>query len=134
MTPAVRVPATEQECRLDQFRCGSGECYPASWECDGEPDCSDASDETDQCSESPGVRKDGARLVWTGLGWSVLELYSGAWLLTCLAVSFGRSGVLFSAVESGLTYGQSTNPLGFHADYLFILHDISVFYLALSYR
>ena len=52
---------------MDQFRCGSGECYPASWQCDGEPDCSDASDETDECSEftSDGVDRTGP-LVWAG--------------------------------------------------------------------
>ena len=35
----------------DGFSCGSGECYPAEWECDLEPDCSDGSDEsTSECS------------------------------------------------------------------------------------
>ena len=32
-------------CREDQFRCQTGQCIPIDWICDGEWDCSDASDE-----------------------------------------------------------------------------------------
>jgi len=35
-----------QICRSDEFRCiGSGHCIPSQHHCDGEPDCTDGSDE-----------------------------------------------------------------------------------------
>ena len=30
---------------MDEFTCGIGTCVPASWQCDGESDCDDHSDE-----------------------------------------------------------------------------------------
>ena len=37
----------------DDFRCvESHRCVPATWHCDGDPDCSDASDEPEEeCSK-----------------------------------------------------------------------------------
>ena len=36
----------EFSCVVGQFRCADGSsCLPASWACDGTPDCRDASDE-----------------------------------------------------------------------------------------
>ncbi|KAL1380955.1 hypothetical protein pipiens_013818, partial [Culex pipiens pipiens] len=32
-------------CSDDKFRCKSGRCIPKHWQCDGENDCSDGSDE-----------------------------------------------------------------------------------------
>ena len=29
----------------DGFKCGSGDCVPQRWVCDGKPDCPDRSDE-----------------------------------------------------------------------------------------
>ncbi|EDS43538.1 conserved hypothetical protein [Culex quinquefasciatus] len=37
--------AAETACSDDKFRCKSGRCIPKHWQCDGENDCSDGSDE-----------------------------------------------------------------------------------------
>ena len=37
--------AGRQCSEVDEFTCHSGQCIPARWQCDLEPDCSDASDE-----------------------------------------------------------------------------------------
>lgn len=39
----------EQKCSSDLFGCGSGECIHWVYVCDGHPDCSDSSDETQNC-------------------------------------------------------------------------------------
>ena len=36
-------------CDSEQFRCGSGECVPLTWRCDGRADCADESDESTHC-------------------------------------------------------------------------------------
>lgn len=41
----ARVPAAAPPCGPLEFRCGSGECAPRGWRCDGEEDCADGSDE-----------------------------------------------------------------------------------------
>lgn len=36
-------------CHHLEFRCKSGTCIAAAWECDGETDCTDGSDEHTTC-------------------------------------------------------------------------------------
>lgn len=38
-----------EQCRTDQFQCSNNECIPKSWQCDGNPDCMDQSDESKHC-------------------------------------------------------------------------------------
>lgn len=47
--PAVSVQKT---CAETDFVCQNGQCVPSRWQCDGEPDCEDGSDESlDVCRE-----------------------------------------------------------------------------------
>lgn len=48
------LPQDSWQCRADEFKCGgaaSSPCIPLSLRCDGQPDCSDHSDEVN-CSDS----------------------------------------------------------------------------------
>lgn len=44
----------ESRCDANQFRCNDGLCIPASWQCDGDKDCSDHTDELECIGESGG--------------------------------------------------------------------------------
>ncbi|KAI5752806.1 hypothetical protein M8J77_020550 [Diaphorina citri] len=39
------LPAENRTCQASEFRCGNNRCIPNHWQCDGEFDCSDKSDE-----------------------------------------------------------------------------------------
>ena len=47
LTPFMVVDAEVQECSEShgKFQCADQNCIPASWRCDGDTDCDDASDE-----------------------------------------------------------------------------------------
>lgn len=49
-------------CELYEFGCiDDGRCIPANWICDGEDDCFDGSDETQNCTRLPGPIKPKAK-------------------------------------------------------------------------
>lgn len=56
----------EFQCEDNQFRCTDGLCIPASWQCDGDKDCSDYTDELDCIGESMG-EGGGLNLILTDL-------------------------------------------------------------------
>uniref|UniRef100_A0A3B3XTB6 Uncharacterized protein n=1 Tax=Poecilia mexicana TaxID=48701 RepID=A0A3B3XTB6_9TELE len=39
--------STKKTCATTDFACKNGQCLPARWRCDGEPECADGSDEAD---------------------------------------------------------------------------------------
>uniref|UniRef100_A0A8D3DGX8 Low density lipoprotein receptor-related protein 8, apolipoprotein e receptor n=1 Tax=Scophthalmus maximus TaxID=52904 RepID=A0A8D3DGX8_SCOMX len=41
------VSAAKKTCATTDFACKNGQCVPARWRCDGEPECADGSDEAD---------------------------------------------------------------------------------------
>lgn len=43
------IVCSDLECTASQFKCKNNECIPKIWECDGNPDCTDDSDETEHC-------------------------------------------------------------------------------------
>uniref|UniRef100_A0A3B3ZJH4 Uncharacterized protein n=1 Tax=Periophthalmus magnuspinnatus TaxID=409849 RepID=A0A3B3ZJH4_9GOBI len=48
------VYAVHKTCADSDFVCQSGGCVPVRWQCDGEPDCEDGSDEAmDICRKCP---------------------------------------------------------------------------------
>lgn len=46
------VSTAKKTCATTDFACKNGQCVPARWRCDGEPECADGSDEADAiCSK-----------------------------------------------------------------------------------
>lgn len=44
--------SVKKTCSASDFVCNSGQCIPNRWQCDGDPDCEDGSDESPElCRE-----------------------------------------------------------------------------------
>lgn len=69
LTQFGRASTTETNCSDDKFRCKSGRCIPKHWQCDGENDCPDGSDEdsekclTKSCPSNEVVCQTGDRCI-----------------------------------------------------------------------
>ena len=49
----IQGPVENISCSAAEFRCTDGRCIPSRWQCDGEPDCEDKSDESSNlCGKS----------------------------------------------------------------------------------
>ncbi|EAT35592.1 AAEL012253-PA [Aedes aegypti] len=65
-------PKAKTNCSDDKFRCKSGRCIPKHWQCDGENDCSDGSDEDSEkclnktCPSNEVMCKSGDRCIPRG--------------------------------------------------------------------
>uniref|UniRef100_A0A3Q3WYZ7 EGF-like domain-containing protein n=1 Tax=Mola mola TaxID=94237 RepID=A0A3Q3WYZ7_MOLML len=50
--PLLHLPPAKKTCAPAEFACLNGQCVPGRWRCDGEPECSDGSDEAEEtCSK-----------------------------------------------------------------------------------
>ena len=47
----------QSKCHDWQFKCANGNCVFSNWECDGEADCHDGSDEHENCSNITSVKQ-----------------------------------------------------------------------------
>ncbi|CAL1298011.1 unnamed protein product [Larinioides sclopetarius] len=45
------INCTPRTCLPNQFHCSNSKCIPAVWQCDGDDDCGDNSDEPESCAE-----------------------------------------------------------------------------------
>ncbi|KAK2825049.1 hypothetical protein Q7C36_018976 [Tachysurus vachellii] len=52
-TAEIKTPPRPGPCRADQFTCQNGQCVSQDYVCDGDPDCSDGSDEQKCGTPSP---------------------------------------------------------------------------------